>query len=324
MPAVSIVMPAYNVSTYIGDAIESVLRQTFNDWELLIVDDGSTDDSLQTAIRYARRCPRILVMHQQNGGISAARNTALARAAGDIIAILDSDDVWLPDFLESQLQVLQDHPEIDIVTANAWFMGSLRDGQLARPYPDRRPAPDLMNLICDEESVFIMSMFRRRVYETLGGFDESMRSNEDYDFWLRAAVAGFRFHRNDRPLGRYRRRDDSLSASELRMLRGILRVYQKLRPSVLERPAELAALDRQVARFEVERVAAEARAAMDARDFRRARALLAELHSRRGGPRLRLAALMARWAPSLLARAYTARRARLVAQTAESGGAARC
>jgi glycosyltransferase involved in cell wall biosynthesis len=315
-------MPAYNVSRYIGDAIESVRRQTSADWELLIVDDGSTDDTLEIATRYRDLDARITVTSQANGGISAARNMALANATGAVIAILDSDDMWLPEFLEKQLRVLHQHPEIDIVTGNAWFVGGRRDGQLARPYPDRRPAPDLLNLITDEQCVFIMSIFRRRVYDTLDGFDVTMRSNEDYDYWLRAATAGFRFQRNDEPLGRYRRRDDSLSASEVRMLQGILRVYQKLRPSLHDRRAELAALDRQIARFEVECIAAEARAAMDAHDFERAHALLSELHSRRGGAALRVASLMARWTPSLLGKAYAARRARLIAHAAQSGGAA--
>jgi glycosyltransferase involved in cell wall biosynthesis len=322
MPAVSVVMPAYNVSRYLGDAIESVMRQTFTDWELLIVDDGSTDNTLEIARHYAGRDPRIAVTHQANGGISAARNTALAHAQGLLIAILDSDDTWLPGFLETQVRILDQHPEIDIVTGNAWLRGSRRDGQLARPHPDKRPAPDLLNLIADEECVFIMSVFRRRVYDTLGGFDVTMRSNEDYDYWLRAADAGFRFHRNDEPLGHYSRRDDSLSASEVRMLHGILRVYQKLRPSLLDRPRERAALDRQIARFEIERIAAETRAAMDARDFERAHALLTELHGRRGGAALRLATLMARWAPSLLVKAYRVRRAHLLAHAAQSGGAA--
>ena len=322
MPVVSVVMPAYNVSQYIGEAIESVQRQTFREWELLIIDDGSTDGTLAVAGRYAGRDPRITIIQQANGGISAARNTALAHASGTVIAILDSDDVWLPQYVEEQLRILDAHPEVDIVTGNAWFLGSRRDGQVARPHPDTRPAPDLMNLLADEECVFIMSVFRRRVYDTIGGFDVSMRSNEDYDYWLRAAIAGFRFYRNDEPLGHYRRRDDSLSASELRMLSGILRVYHKLRPSLLERPRELAILDRQIARFETERIAAEARDAMRTRDFGRAHALLGELYSRRGGARLRVATLLARWAPSLLAKAYTARRARLLDHAAHSGGAA--
>ena len=109
------------------------------------------------------------------------------------------------------------------------------DATLARPHPDTRPDPDLAAIIGDEWSVFIMSVIRRRVYTTIGAFDEEMRSNEDYDFWLRAAVAGFTFARNDRPLGHYRIRPDSLSASDVRMIRGILHVYTKLRPVIAVR-----------------------------------------------------------------------------------------
>jgi hypothetical protein len=156
--------------------------------------------------------------------------------------------------------------------------------------------------------VFIMSVFRRQLYETIGGFDEGFRTNEDYEYWLRAAAAGFRFTRNDEPLGYYRRRDDSLSASDVRMLSGILRVYAKIRPSLAGRPRELAILDGQVERFETERVAAEARRALATGDRAAVQAHLAALHRRRGGAMLGLATIIARWAPGLLSRAYHARR----------------
>src|SRR5204862_4957644 len=128
--------------------------------------------------------------------------------------------------------------------------------------PDLREEPTLDRMLEDETAVFIMSVFRRRVYELIGGFDESMRTNEDYDFWIRAAIAGCRFRRNEEPLGRYRRREDSLSAAELLMLKGIIRVLRKPRPVLLNRPAELAIADSQLLRFETELLAAEARAAI--------------------------------------------------------------
>jgi glycosyltransferase involved in cell wall biosynthesis len=308
-------MAAYNVAPYIGEAVDSVCAQTYTDLELLIVDDGSTDDTADIVAAKAKDDPRVRVVHQSNGGLAAARNTALRHSSGDVIAILDSDDLWAPGYLESQMAMLRDHPEVDIVTGNAFFLGSRLDGQPARPSPDVRPAPSLRTILADETAMFIMSVFRRRVYETIGGFDETMRTNEDYDFWLRAAAAGFTFLRNDRPLGQYRRRDDSLSASELRMLRGILRVYEKLRPGLLDRPAELAILDAQVARFETERLAAEARDAIEAGNFSAASDTLAALHTRRGGAGLRVASLMARWTPGLLSRAYHLRRARQEART---------
>lgn len=314
MPAVTVVMPAYNVGPYIGAAIESACAQTFRDFEVIVVDDGATDASRAIALSWAARDSRVRVVHQPNGGISAARNHALRLGAGSFFALLDSDDIWDPEYLSSQMAIFDARPDVDVVTGNAFFLGSRLDGQHARPWPDHRPAPDLATIISDEESVFIMSVFRRKVYETIGGFDERLRTNEDYDYWLRAAAAGFRFARNDRPLGHYRRREDSLSAGEVRMLQGILTVYRNFRPQLADRPAELALVDAQIARFDTERLAAQARQALEAGDYPGARASLTALHARRGGAALAVARLMARWTPALLSKAYHIRRARQEAQ----------
>jgi hypothetical protein len=148
------------------------------------------------------------------------------------------------------------------------------------------------------------------VFEAIGGFDETLRSNEDYHFWLRAALAGFTFMRNDRPLGYYRRREGSLSANDIRMMRGILCVYEKFRPLLAPLPAERAILDAQVARFHGELLAAEARDAIAAGHINIAANRLAELFWRRGGAVVGVVSLMARWTPRLLTRAYQLRRTR--------------
>jgi glycosyltransferase involved in cell wall biosynthesis len=304
-------MPAYNVEPYVAESIESVLGQTFDDWEIVIVDDGSTDGTGHVAARYARRDARIRVVTQANGGLSAARNTAMRHARGRFFALLDSDDLWDPDFLTAQMAIFTASPDVAIVTGNARNLGGFYDGRPARPWPDRRPPPTLLEILRDEEAVFIMSAFRRDVYEAIGGFDESMRSNEDYDYWLRAAARGFRFARNDRPLGDYRRRSDSLSASDVRMLRGLLFVYRKNRPAIMDRRDALALLDAQIARFETELLAAEARAAIEAGDRRTTADRLRALRSRRPGVGTAVAALVARAAPPLLPVLYRWNRARL-------------
>jgi glycosyltransferase involved in cell wall biosynthesis len=307
MPAVSVITAAYNVAPYLPAAIESVLAQTFSDFELLVVDDGATDESPRIAEDYARRDARVRVLHRPNGGISAARNTALREGRAPLFAILDGDDLWAPGFLASQLAVLEGRPEIDLVTGNAWFLGGSLDGRPARPWPDPRPEPDLATIIADEDAVFCMTVFRRRVYEAIGGFDERFRTNEDYDFWLRAALAGFRFARNDRPLGRYRRRTGSLTSDDVKMVRGILVVYRHIRELLGARPVEAALVDAQVARFTTLLHEVEARHALVSRDFAAAAEHLAVLHERRGGVRLAIARLMARWTPGLLSRAYEMR-----------------
>lgn len=316
MPAVSVIMPAYNVEPYVGEALRSALAQTFTDLEVIVVDDGSTDGTSDVVADIAAADTRVRLVRQPNRGLAGARNTGLRMGRGELFALLDSDDLWEPGFLDAQIAILRARPEVDIVTGNGWELGGARDGGFARPYPDPRPQPDLASILGDEFAVFIMSVFRRRVYEVVGCFDETLRTNEDYDFWLRAAVSGCRFARNDQPLGHYRVRSDSLSANEMRMLRGILVVYRKIRPLVAGHARELAILDAQIDRFHTEWLAAEARQALETSDFRAAREHLGRLHARRGGAAIVMARVLARIAPRMLARMYGIRRARAAAAPA--------
>ena len=315
MPVVSIIMPAYNVEPYVGDSIRSALAQTYGDFELIVVDDGSKDGTAEIVKGLAQQDGRIHLVQQANRGLAGARNSALRASRGEFFALLDSDDLWEPEFLAEQLVVMDTRPEVDIVTGNGWYLGGVRHGQLARPYPDTRPDPVLASIIGDEWSVFIMSVVRRRVYTTIGPFDEAMRSNEDYDFWLRAALADCHFVRNDRPLGHYRVRTDSLSASNVRMLRGILQVYAKLRPEIAQHPREMVILQQQISRFEAELLAAEARLALEIADFEAARDYLGALHARRGGAALGLAHFLARWAPNMLKRVVRLKKPRTTPAT---------
>lgn len=320
MPTVSVIMPAYNVAEYLAEALESALAQTFTDLEILVVDDGSTDGTAGIARRFAARDARVRLLPQPHGGLSRARNTALQGARGRVIALLDADDLWDPGFLAAQLRLL-DASGVDIVTGNALELGGSRDGKPSRPFPDRRPTPALATIIADTEAVFIMSVFRRDLVAQIGLFDEALQSNEDYDYWLRAAVVGKTFARNDCPLGHYRRRSNSLSASEIRMRQGVLAVYRKLRPTILDRPHELGLLDRQVERTSMDLLAAEARAAIEAGDRETAATRIADLRRLRPGTLLALAELLARWAPRLLPMLYRARRTRRVKHPTEGAAA---
>lgn len=320
MPAVSVIMPAYNVEPYVGGAIRSALAQTYTDFEVIVVDDGSRDGTADVVRELSKQDSRVRLVQQPNRGLAGARNTALRAARGEYFALLDSDDLWEPQFLTEQMAVLEARPDVDIVTGNGWYLEGPRHGEVARPSPDPRPEPCLASIIGDEWAVFIMSVLRRRVYTAIGPFDEEMRSNEDYDFWLRAAVAGFSFARNDRPLGHYRVRADSLSASNIRMLRGILHVYRKLRPLISQRPREMAILERQISRFETELLAAEARLAIEIADFEAAREHLGALHARRGGAALGVARLLARWSPKTLKRMLRFRKPRPQATPPVSAG----
>jgi glycosyltransferase involved in cell wall biosynthesis len=306
---VTVIMPAYNVEACIAEAIDSVIAQTYTAFELVIVDDGSTDGTLAIAKRYAAAHPsQIRVLTQPNRGVAGARNAALRVGQGAIFSLLDADDIWTPLYLAEQVRIFDTQPDVDIITGNAFNLGGPQDGRPTRPFPDRRPAPDLLEILADETAVFIMSSFRRSVVDRIGGFDENLRTNEDYEFWLRAAAAGCRFRRNPRPLGWYRRRAASLSADDLTMLRGIVRVYRKAATTFEPESAPAAIIARQIERFETERLKAETRAAIANGDTAGAAKFVDALNKRNGRWALRVLSLGLRHAPRIALWALHARR----------------
>lgn len=302
-------MPAFNASRYLGTAVESVLRQSFGDLELLIVDDGSSDGTVEIAHRFARRDPRVRVLQQRNAGPGPARNTGFRAAVGRLFAFLDSDDEWDDTFLAEQVAILEARPDVDVLVGNARNRGGARHSQPARPAQDDGRLITLAEIIGDERALFIMTVFRRTVVDAVGGFDPTLFTNEEYEMWIRASLAGFTFMRNPKPLGWYRCRPDSLSSDETRMLSGILRVFAKTRPSLPERSAGRAILDRQVERFEIELLAAAARENLARGDAREAARHLTALHARRGGWALWLASRAAMFAPAIALSAYGLRAA---------------
>src|ERR1044072_3761999 len=252
MPTVSVIMPAYNVARYVADAAHSVLRQSYTDLELIIADDGSTDATREIIDQIRASDPqRVQTITVPNNGPSAARNAAMQLARGDFFALLDSDDIWEREFLARQMALFEAHPHVDLVSGNGRYLGSRRHGQPVGPWPDTRPPLGLATIISDEQAVFVMTVCRRRVWDVLGGFNESLRGNEDFDLWLRAALAGFGFMGNAGPLAWYPRRDDSLSSTAIRMLRGAIEVCRHWLPDCEGRPERLL-MERQIEYYEAE------------------------------------------------------------------------
>src|SRR5688572_23399136 len=118
MPRVSVITPAYNAEKFLAATIGSVLKQTERDFEMLVVDDGSTDDTATIAGWFAARDHRVRLIRQSNAGSAEARNTAVAQAQGEFFALLDSDDLWMPGFLATHLAILEESPELDLVSCN--------------------------------------------------------------------------------------------------------------------------------------------------------------------------------------------------------------
>jgi glycosyltransferase involved in cell wall biosynthesis len=211
-PRVTVIMPAYNRERFIREAIESILAQTFTDLELLVVDDGSTDGT--GAIVGAIADPRVRQIHQPHRGISAAMNRGLAEARGEYVARLDSDDVWLPDMLATQVAVLDERPEVGVVYARA--QGMEEDGRITQHVwgiAPRFPDDSLRSLVQGDCTSNITAVARRACVARAGGFDETLPTNEDWDLWLRVARhCAFAF--TDRVLARFRWHAGSITSRD--------------------------------------------------------------------------------------------------------------
>jgi glycosyltransferase involved in cell wall biosynthesis len=180
VPTVSIVMPVYNTQKYLEEAIGSVLAQSFDDFELIAVNDGSTDDSPAILNRYRKRDPRIHVLHQNNNGISAARNSGMRYARGKYIAVMDSDDVCLPERLSKQVELMENHPEVGLCGSRCSFFGC--DGEYAGIVPpvDSNCVKSLLLLVPTLSNTSLM-MRRDLVIRNNLFYDESLVAAEDYD-----------------------------------------------------------------------------------------------------------------------------------------------
>lgn len=182
MTAVSVIIPTYNRAVKIGRAISSVLQQSFPDYELLIVDDGSTDHTRSVLIQFG---PRIRVLfHDENKGVSAARNTGILASDAPLIAFLDSDDHWLPEKLSTQVRYFQEHPEAVVCqTEELW----VRNGRRVNPMKKHlKPSGDIFEASLKRCLVSPSAvMLRRSLLNEVGLFDESLPACEDYDLWLR-------------------------------------------------------------------------------------------------------------------------------------------
>lgn len=184
MKLVSIIIPTYNRKAYLETAVDSVLKQTFSNFELIIIDDGSNDGTDSLANSLWQKDERIKYIYQSNKGVSSARNMGIKNARGELIGFLDSDDYWLEDKLEIQTEFFDSHPECDIChTDEKW----IKNGVFQKiPKKYQKEGGDIfekaLELCAIGPSTVLM---KREIFDKIGLFDESLPACEDYDMWLR-------------------------------------------------------------------------------------------------------------------------------------------
>jgi glycosyltransferase involved in cell wall biosynthesis len=180
---VSVIIPTYNRAVKLCEAIESVLAQDYSEKEIIVVDDGSTDDTAEVVKSFGNEVDYIFT---ENGGVSRARNVGISRGSGELIAFLDSDDLWLPGKLKRQVEFLQTNPEIHICqTEEVW----IRNGKRVNPKNIHKKYSGWIFEHCIPRCIVSPSAvaIRREIFDDVGLFDETMPACEDYDLWLRIA-----------------------------------------------------------------------------------------------------------------------------------------
>jgi glycosyltransferase involved in cell wall biosynthesis len=245
---VSVIIPAHNARAVLAETLDSVIAQTYGKWEVIVADDCSSDGTGELACGYH---PRVsCIRSPRNLGIGGARNLALTRASGELVALLDADDLWLPEYLERQVARYDDavaaSENLGIVCCDAFELGP--DGPRERTYSQRAGWADPVTLttLLRGNTIFVSAIAPRALIEQLGGFATDCLGTEDYDLWLRILEAGRTVLAVREPLVLYRIADATVSANVAGMARATQTTYRH----ALQR-GRLNARQREIARREM-------------------------------------------------------------------------
>lgn len=255
MPFFSAVMPAYNAEVSISRAIESVLAQSFDDWELVVVDDGSKDATADVVRGFADRDPRVKLVSQENAGCGAARNTAVLASRGEYLLRFDADDELLPEYMERMAGFIAQRPGYDIYSCNGYHLYPDGTRRLARPGEryEREQSFTLEDMFAATH-IFTIAVFSRDLFDRAGGIRPDVYC-EDVDFWLRSfALAGATHRYTPEALALYTVSDTQMTADFSRVCESRIGIYQDLIDT-----GRLSEEDAALARSAIERTRADER-----------------------------------------------------------------
>lgn len=308
-PAVSVIIPAYNVATYISEALESVLAQTFKDYEVIVVNDGSTDTlELERVLEPYRE--HVVYLKQNNRGAASARNSGLYVARGEFVAFLDADDFWNPDFLESQMGFVESHGQCDLVYADARLFGETQHA--GKTFMETSPSKGdvtFESLITSRCNVITSGVIaRKQLVLDAGLFDEHLLRAHDFDLWLRMVRNGARAAYQRKVLLNYRVRADSLSGNAVQRVERELEAYDKIERHLELSPDEHALIAKVVHRLKADLLIEQGKASLTHQDFDTAANHFHASYALRRNWKLPLVLTGLRLAPRLVLRVYLNRR----------------
>ena len=302
-PKVSVIMPSYNTASLIAEAIESVFAQSYPDFELIVINDGSPDTPDLERILEPYR-DRIVYLRQENRRACGARNNGISHAKGEYLAFLDSDDSWDPRYLQSQVEHLEADPSLDMVYCDCLIYGDTP--QAGRTFMQGCPSRGQVTFesVLTEQSHIPISgtVVRREDVMNAGGFDERLAMCDDYEMWLRLAFRGARIAYYPDVLSRIRiGRASSLSSSKSKMVAAYVRILSIVKAEWNLSPEQRALLDDKLRQVEALLALELGKEFLNREEFGEARIQLkkANSHLRRGKLTLTLVGL--RFAPALTA-----------------------
>jgi glycosyltransferase involved in cell wall biosynthesis len=298
-PAFSVIVAAYNVADVIGEALDSVRRQSVAPLEVIVCDDGSTDN-LDRALEPYR--DEIVLLRKENGGEASAKNAAARAARGDFVLILDADDLYLPGRIAGLTELACARPDLDILTSDAMLVAN--DRAVKRLY-DRSwtfEVEDQRRAVLQRNFIFGHAAVRRELLLASGGFDESILWTTDWDLWLRLILAGALAGCVAEPLALYRLRETSLTARRRDLALGRLATLEKARTNPHLREAEVPVLEASLRTYRRIFALEDLRSSVTAREAGTRRDALRLLAERGYPPRVRLETAVIAAAPAVAAR----------------------
>lgn len=312
-PKASVVMPAYNIAEYIAESLDSVLAQTFKDYETIVINDGSLDTKeLEKNLESYR--DKIIYLKQENRGAGIARNIAVEHARGELVAFLDGDDVWKPDFLAAQIEFLEKN-DFDMVYADAeLFGGSIYDGQTfmqTAPSAGKVDFESLLDLRCNV--ITSGTVVRRQTIFDAGMFEWKRIRAQDFVLWLKIARSGARVGYQKKILLKYRVRPDSLSGDSVQRVRREIDVFRRVENLFELSKSQRKIINRHLERLEADLEVERGKSYLLQENFAAAKDAFQNANRYRRSNRLRLIIWLIRFAPRLFLKIYKARRAKEIA-----------
>ena len=217
-PLVSVIVPVYNMQDYLKECIDSIAGSRYQNIEIVVVDDGSEDQSLDTAkvlaVKWSERC-RILVIHQQNKGVSSARNTAIANASGEFILPVDGDDRISPELIGLAVEEFKKDDQVKVVIPKAEFFGEKRGAWVLPQFS--------LKLLARKNYIFVTALYRKRDWANIQGYCEDFKGFEDWDFWISMLKEGGKVVNLDTVGFYYRKRKGSKRSSDRKYKKDMVR-----------------------------------------------------------------------------------------------------